>query len=123
MFQSCNLGSKTDTWCADCAKCLYVYISLSAFLDDETLVKIFGKNMLDCEKYEDMFDGLVLDGKDKPFECVGTKSEVRLSLYMAIKRRGEKLPICSAVTQKPIRPYRRAWIIILTMIILYLSTL
>ena len=84
MFQSCNLGSKTDTWCADCAKCLYVYILLSAFLDDETLVKIFGKNMLDCEKYEDMFDGLVLDGKDKPFECVGTKSEVRLSLYMAI---------------------------------------
>lgn len=92
VFQSCNLGSKTDTWCADCAKCLYVYILLSAFLDDETLVKIFGKNMLDCEKYEDMFDGLVLDGKDKPFECVGTKSEVRLSLYMAIKRRGEKLP-------------------------------
>lgn len=70
-----------------------------------------------------MFDGLVLDGKDKPFECVGTKSEVRLSLYMAIKRRGEKLPYLLSRYAKPIRPFRRAWIIILTMIILYLSIL
>ena len=67
---------------------------LAAFLDDETLVKIFGKNMLDCEKYADMFDGLVLDGTDKPFECVGTKSEVRLSLYMAAElRSGKELPL------------------------------
>lgn len=94
VFLSCNLGSKTDKWCADCAKCLYVYILLAAFLDDETLVKIFGKNMLDCEKYADMFDGLVLDGTDKPFECVGTKSEVRLSLYMAAElRSGKQLPL------------------------------
>lgn len=92
VFQSCNLGSKTDTWCCNCAKCLYVYILLAAFLDDDVLGEIFGCNMLEKTELTAEFDGLVLDGKDKPFECVGTKDEVRLSLYMAMKRRGEKLP-------------------------------
>lgn len=63
VFQSCNLGSKTDIWCADCAKCLYVYILLSAFLDDETLVKIFGKNMLDCESTRICLTGLCLTAR------------------------------------------------------------
>lgn len=92
VFQSCNLGSKTDVWCGKCAKCLYVYILLSAFLDDDILIKIFGCNMLDNPSFMDMFDGLVLDGIDKPFECVGTKDEIRLSLEMALKRRGANSP-------------------------------
>ncbi len=92
VFQSCNLGSKTNTWCGHCAKCLYVYILLAAFLDDDVLTKIFGCNMLEKDELFPMLDGLMLDGTDKPFECVGTKEEVRLSLKMACDRRGEKLP-------------------------------
>ncbi len=92
VFQSCNLGSKTDVWCGECAKCLYVYILLSAFLGDETLVKIFGCNMLEKSELADMFDGLVLDGEDKPFECVGTRDEIRLSLEMAFRMRGAASP-------------------------------
>ena len=92
VFQSCNLGSKTDIWCGDCAKCLYVYILLSAFLDDDVLTGIFGCNMLEKTELADMFDGLVLDGEDKPFECVGTRDEIRLSLEMAFKRRGAMSP-------------------------------
>ncbi len=94
VFQSCNLGGKTDIWCCECAKCLYVYILLAAFLDDTELVKIFGCNMLEKTELSDMFDGLVLDGEDKPFECVGTKNEVRLSLCMAAeKRKGALSPL------------------------------
>lgn len=92
VFQSCNLGSKTDVWCGECAKCLYVYILLSAFLSDEELVKIFGCNMLEKSELHEMFDGLVLDGEDKPFECVGTRDEIRLSLEMALEMRGESAP-------------------------------
>ena len=92
VFQSCNLGSKTDSWCCNCAKCLYVYILLAAFLDDETLYGIFGCDMLEKTELTESFDGLVLDGEDKPFECVGTKDEVRLSLQMALKRRSEDPP-------------------------------
>ncbi|MCH5199476.1 MAG: hypothetical protein J1F60_00855 [Oscillospiraceae bacterium] len=87
VFQSCNLGSKTDTWCSNCAKCLYVYIMLSAFLTDEQLIKIFGKNMLEGEEYQELFNGLVYQDYDKPFECVGTKNEINLALYNAAKRR------------------------------------
>ncbi|MCH5208510.1 MAG: hypothetical protein J1F04_06470 [Oscillospiraceae bacterium] len=92
VFQSCNLGGKTDVWCCNCAKCLYVYILLAAFLDDETLVKIFGENMLEKTELAEMFDGLILDGEDKPFECVGTKNEVRLSLKNALERRRANTP-------------------------------
>lgn len=94
VFQSCNLGSKNDTWCANCAKCLYVYIMLSAFLTDEQLVKIFSKDMLNYEEYRDLFNGLVYQDYDKPFECVGTKKEINLALYTAAKKRNfENLPL------------------------------
>ena len=35
---------------------------------------------------------IILDGEDKPFECVGTKDEVRLSLEMAWQRRKSDPP-------------------------------
>lgn len=92
VFQSCNLGGKTDIWCCNCAKCLYVYILLAAFLDDDTLEKIFGCNMLEKEELSDMLDGLMLEKEDKPFECVGTKNEVRLSLCMALEKRKANVP-------------------------------
>lgn len=92
VFQSCNLGSKTNSWCCNCAKCLYVYILLAAFLPDSVLTEIFGCNMLEKTDLIGCFDGLVLDGEDKPFECVGTKDEVRLSLEMASKLREGCLP-------------------------------
>ena len=101
VFQSCNLGGKTDIWCCNCAKCLYVYILLAAFLDDEELMKIFGCNMLDKTELSDMLDGLMLDGEDKPFECVGTKDEVRLSLKMALdRRRGNTPPLLKRFEEK-----------------------
>lgn len=87
VFQSCNVGSKTNVWCADCAKCLYVYIMLAAFLDDKTLYGIFGKNMLNLNEYSGLFNGLVYQNFDKPFECVGTKAEINLALKRAIKLR------------------------------------
>lgn len=93
VFQSCNLGSKTDSWCGKCAKCLYVYILLSAFLDDKALVGIFGLDMLAVADFRGMFEGLIYEDVDKPFECVGTKEEIRLALYTAAKKRGEKLPL------------------------------
>ncbi len=94
VFQSCNIGSKTDTWCSDCAKCLYVTIMLAAFLPDEELIKIFGKNMLDKEEYRSLFNGLVYQDYDKPFECVGTKAEINLALHTAAQRRRDtELPL------------------------------
>lgn len=95
VFQSCNLGSKTDSWCSNCAKCLYVYIMLSAFLTDEQLIRIFGKDMLEGEEYQELFNGLVYQDYDKPFECVGTRKEINLALYTAAEKRklSDKMPL------------------------------
>ncbi|MCL2086029.1 MAG: hypothetical protein FWH05_00345 [Oscillospiraceae bacterium] len=92
-FQSCNVGTKTDSWCGVCAKCLYVYIMLAAFLQDVELVEIFGVNMLKNEDLSGMLDALVYESADKPFECVGTREEIRHALKMAYKlREGKEIP-------------------------------
>jgi len=49
LFRSCNAGSKTDSWCGHCAKCLFTFIILSPFLSSEALINIFGKNLLEEE--------------------------------------------------------------------------
>lgn len=107
VFRSCNLGSKTDSWCGRCAKCLYVYILLSGFLDDGELIKIFGSDMLDNAEFEGLFNGLVYADFDKPFECVGTRAEIRYALYNAFKRReGGKIPLLlnKYIKEKPDAP-------------------
>lgn len=86
VFKSCNVGSKQDIWCENCPKCLYVYIMVKAFLSDEDMSRIFKTDMLDNEELKDIFNGLVYPDWDKPFECVGTKDEINLSLYMIIDR-------------------------------------
>lgn len=87
IFQSCNAGFRTDSWCGKCAKCLFVYIMLSAFIDDEKIIKIFNSNMLDNAEFRGIFKGLVYNDFEKPFECVGTKSEINLALHEAYKKR------------------------------------
>ena len=95
VFLSCNLGSKRSppAWCCDCGKCLYIYIMLAAFLPDERIVGFMGKNMLGDMKYRDMLYGLINPAYDKPFECVGTREEVRQALDMAAALRREELPV------------------------------
>ena len=92
VFRSCNLGSKTDVWCCNCAKCLFVYIILSPFLKDDELIGIFGENLLDSEKLEEDFKKLLGLEAEKPFECVGERSEVLMAMNMLIDRDGDKLP-------------------------------
>ncbi len=92
VFRSCNIGMKENKWCGDCSKCLYVYIMLYPFIDNKKLIEIFGKNMLDDEKYKDMLLGLMNDNYDKPFECVGTKEEVNYALSLGVKKDGD-LPL------------------------------
>ena len=86
VFKSCNVGSKQDIWCENCPKCLYVYIMVKAFLEDEDMFRIFKTDMLDNEELKDIFNGLVYPDWDKPFECVGTKDEINLSLNMIVEK-------------------------------------
>lgn len=94
-FKSCNVGSKKNIWCANCAKCLFVYIILSPFLSTNELVEIFGENLLDKGSLQEIFDGLVGFSDVKPFECIGTKEEINTALlktYDNMKNTQEQLP-------------------------------
>lgn len=95
VFKSCNAGSKEDIWCGKCAKCLFAYIILSPFIEPTHLNAVFGKNMLDDESLRLEFDQLTGKAETKPFECVGTVSEVNDALSMTISKwysNTDKLP-------------------------------
>jgi hypothetical protein len=87
-FRSCNVGSKTDSWCGKCPKCLFTYIILSPFLKRDELVKIFGKNLFEDQSLLPVFDELTGVSEVKPFECVGTPDEVKAALWQTIKNTG-----------------------------------
>lgn len=96
IFKSCNVGSKENKWCCNCSKCLFVYIMLSQFLSQEEMISIFGENLLDKLSLKDTFIGLIGNGNNKPFDCVGTYKEVNYSLCKIIEKilkNNKKMPL------------------------------
>lgn len=85
VFRSCNVGSKEDIWCGKCPKCLFANIILSPFLSPEKLSDIFGRNLYESKDLKTAFDELTGIIPVKPFECVGTVSEVNEALQLAIR--------------------------------------
>lgn len=86
VFKSCNAGSKSDIWCGNCPKCLFAYIILSPFIEPAVLQNIFGKDLLNDEALRLYFDQLTGKAETKPFECVGTISEVITALKLTKER-------------------------------------
>ena len=100
VFRSCNAGNagtKFDTWCLECSKCLFVTMILSPFLTDDEIKDIFRINLLNSknEKMKTYFEQLIGLHESKPFECVGSVNEVNFAMCLAISKRlgrGEPLP-------------------------------
>ena len=79
-FRSCNVGSKKDEWCGSCPKCLFTFVILSPFINQETLIGIFNKNLFNDMSLKPILMELTGIADIKPFECVGTVSEVNAAL-------------------------------------------
>ncbi|MBE0648011.1 MAG: hypothetical protein IH596_09520 [Bacteroidales bacterium] len=90
VFKSCNVGSKTDSWCGKCPKCLFTCIMLSPFLNPDQLVEIFHRDLLNDTGLKPTLDQLTGITPDKPFECVGTLDEVNAALQETIKQYGDQ---------------------------------
>ena len=88
VFRSCNAGSKTDSWCGQCPKCLFTWIILSPFLSKERLTAIFGKDLSMDPALRPIFEELNGTSAVKPFECVGTVEEVRACVAAMGDRKG-----------------------------------
>lgn len=89
VFKSCNVGSKQNIWCGKCPKCLFAFIILSPFVEKEELINIFSKNLFADKDLEEYFLQLCGERETKPFECVGTVSEVRAALALCLRNRKE----------------------------------
>ncbi len=95
-FRSCNAGSKQGIWCCNCPKCLFVYIILSPFLSKRELHTIFEQELLEKEEMDRYFRELTGIDENKPFECVGTRSEVLAALKYFIEQQSalkQELPL------------------------------
>ncbi len=75
IFRSCNRGSKNNVWCNDCPKCLFSYLMLAPWLDEASMVSIFGQNLLERADLLPVLQALVGDTPNKPLECVGLRQE------------------------------------------------
>lgn len=91
-------------WCGKCAKCLFVFTILSAFLSKKEVLDIFGKNLFEDKALLKTFKELLGLENFKPFECVGTPEEMRLSLEKVFEK-GEfsKTPLMEFFTNNEIR--------------------
>lgn len=112
LFISCNLPDGTR-WCGRCAKCAFVFVLLSAFVEPPSGVctlsaqalrvsnpnvpafppsvfskawAVFGDNLFEEELLFAQFDSLAgVASTTKPLECVGTAEEVRFCLTRAVR--------------------------------------
>jgi hypothetical protein len=93
-FSSCNRNFSisnirnisNDRWCGHCPKCAFVFLLLSAYIDEKTVISIFGQNLFDKPELLLTYKDLAGLGNHKPFDCVGTFEEVNLALKTVIDK-------------------------------------
>lgn len=96
IFRSCNVGQKTNSWCHNCPKCLFVYTILYPFMTAEQLSHVFTHDLFTRADLLPMARELAGLAEVKPFECVGTYEESLIAYYLAAERfrqRDEPLPV------------------------------
>ncbi|WP_156391964.1 MULTISPECIES: hypothetical protein [unclassified Nocardioides] len=83
---SCNVDKP---WCGRCAKCAYVWLGYSAYLDPDIVQRTFRGhgNLLDHPDNQVWFRQLLGLADHTPFECVGGIDETRLAFELC-RRRG-----------------------------------
>ncbi len=106
-FRSCNRGQKEGRWCGRCPKCLSVFICLAPFISCDELVGIFGQDLFEQTDATALLRSLLGMEGPKPFECVGTRQELLVGLFLSVKRRKEAhapLPPLLAQVEREILP-------------------
>ncbi len=91
-FSSCNRNfsftkKAQSRWCGQCPKCAFTFSQLSAFIERDELIKIFGKNLFADKTLLATFQELWGEKRFKPFDCVGTPTEVKASLLLATEKK------------------------------------
>jgi hypothetical protein len=87
VFRSCNRAftqvaeGRSETWCGECDKCLFINLMLAPYLSRATLREIFHHEPLGDPARDEQLRVLVGAGTSfKPFECVGDPDESAVAL-------------------------------------------
>ncbi len=74
-------------WCGRCPKCLYVWMHLVAYLDEDVVATMFDHNLFDLPENRPYLRKMLgLEGY-KPADCVGTVSETQVA-YLLCRAKG-----------------------------------
>lgn len=87
VFSSCNRNfsitkNSSSRWCGECPKCLFTFSQLAAYIERPKLINIFGQNLFAKKELLPLFQELWGEKRFKPFDCVGTPTEVRAALLL-----------------------------------------
>ena len=88
VFSSCNRaftqGQDHMSWCGECAKCAFVFLAFTPFVDRAELEKLWGgKNLLLDPMLDPIYKQLLGIEGDKPLDCVGEVKESRSAMRIA----------------------------------------
>ncbi len=91
VFSSCNRnfrlsGHDGPLWCGECPKCHFVFLIFAPVMEQQRLVGIFGRNLLDDPAHEHSYRELTGLAGQKPWECVGEILEAAACLYVLTVR-------------------------------------
>lgn len=89
VFSSCNRAfvhtSYDMSWCGKCAKCAFVFLILTPFLNRSELERVWSKNMLLDPDLRSTYESLLGIKGDKPLDCVGEIKESRAAMQLAFE--------------------------------------
>ncbi|MEO8701368.1 MAG: hypothetical protein ABI867_15075, partial [Kofleriaceae bacterium] len=84
LTHSCNLKKP---WCGACAKCVYVWLQMSAHLPPAIVEATFGDDLGERPVNDRWLRELLGLAEHTPFECVGSAPEARLALALIARQR------------------------------------
>lgn len=76
---------RTNYWCNQCPKCVFLFACFSAFLPKKEVVSMFGTNLYKKRHHLRLFKRILGIEGFKPFDCVGEPEEMILAMHYATK--------------------------------------
>lgn len=77
---------RTNYWCNQCPKCIFLFACFSAFLPKKEVVNIFGANLYTKRHHLKLFRRILGIEGFKPLDCVGEPEEMILAMHYAANR-------------------------------------
>lgn len=112
IFHGCNVGQKTNTWCDQCPKCLFVFTALYPFVQKRQIVQIFGRDLFQNKTLISPAKEMIGLKKFKPFECVGAYEESKIAFWLSLKEAENQrtpLPVLLRWFKAEIVPKEKGW--------------